>query len=405
MLSPKDIFKFESSHKTFEELSKNAKNDLQRSTWKWFVALTEIPRGSGNTAEVAKWLMEMGKKIGCEVQTDKTGNVLIRKPGTKGLENLDGIVLQSHMDMVCTKEADYDFEFLKQPIKVVIDGEWVTADRTTLGADDGSGLAVCLAMMEADFEHAPLETLVTTDEEIGLIGACGLVQGELLKKSSKYLINIDSEDWGEIAISCAGGATRLVKLPLKREKIPKGYVQIDLKIKKLYGGHTGIDIHLGRGNAIKWAMRMLLDNKLTKTGTPIRLISFEGGNAHNAIPSHAIVSFCVPKERADEMVAEMKHIGDMLKGKHNYIEKNAEFEIAKKEPAGAGADGGEHNLDPARARGDPPRSVPVEQRCGQSCRDLAVALRRQDGGRRDCDRGVYPDKLDRRQDGGCAQDA
>eukprot|EP01156_Anaeramoeba_ignava_P013934 Anaeramoba_ignava/a607823_4602.p1 GENE.a607823_4602~~a607823_4602.p1 ORF type:complete len:516 (-),score=163.22 a607823_4602:207-1754(-) len=331
MLAPKDLFKYEKSMKTYEELAKTAKTDLQKNMWKWFVALTEIPRGSGNTKGVADWLVETGKKIGCEVQKDKTGNVLLRKAGTKGLEELDGIVLQSHMDMVCTKEADFDFDFLKQPIDVLIEGEWVTANKTTLGADDGSGLAVSLALLEMDFPHPPLEALVTTDEEIGLIGACDLVDGELLKKNSKYLVNIDSEDWGEIAMSCAGGAMRLVNLPMIKAKIPEGYVEIEMKIKKLYGGHTGIDIQLGRGNAIKWAMRMLLDNKVTKTGTPIRLISFEGGNAHNAIPSHANVTFCTPKEKADEMIAAMKHLGDVLKGKHDFIEKSPEIEFVKKE--------------------------------------------------------------------------
>jgi dipeptidase D len=191
--------------------------------------------------------------------------------------------------MVGTKAADKEFDFKKDTVEMFLDGDLLRAKGTTLGGDDGTGIAAAFALAEKDIKRGPLEILCTIDEEIGLIGAQGLVEGELLSKEAKYLINIDSEDWGEICLSCAGAGERLLHLPVVRAKAPEGFSFFKMTLKDFYGGHTGVEIHSNRANAIRWAAALLSENASSLNGTPFIVDAFEGGNAHNAVPSFATV--------------------------------------------------------------------------------------------------------------------
>jgi len=275
--------------------------------WRNFLALTEIPRPSGHTAKVADWAAEVGKKLGGSVKRDHLGNVCIAIPATKGKENVPGVVLQAHLDMVPTKTADQKHDFLTDPIVPWIDGDKMRATNTTLGGDDGSGVAACLAVAEEkDLVHGPLELLFTIDEEIGLVGALGMKDGELLSKNAKYLVNVDSEDWGEITLSCAGGVDRLLSIPMHRAPQTEGWTHFHVALANFKGGHSGVDISIGRANATKWLVEMLLENTATLAGCEFRITKLSGGNAHNAIPSFAEVEFSVPAEKADAFLAAMR---------------------------------------------------------------------------------------------------
>jgi dipeptidase D len=275
--------------------------------WRNFLALTEIPRPSGHTKRVSEWAAEVGKKIGGTVKQDHLGNTCISIPATPGKENLPGVVLQAHLDMVPTKTATQVHDFEKDPIVPWIDGDKLRATNTTLGGDDGSGVAVCLAIAEAkNLVHGPIEILFTIDEEIGLVGALGMKDGELLSKNAKYLINVDSEDWGEITLSCAGGVDRLLSVPMHRAPQTEGWAHFHVALSNFKGGHSGVDIQIGRANATKWLVEMLLENTVAMAGCEYRITYLNGGNAHNAIPSFAEAEFSVPADKADAFVAAMK---------------------------------------------------------------------------------------------------
>jgi len=298
--------------------------------WKFFLALTEIPRPSHHTEKVSKWAQEIGKKIGGEVKADALGNVCIKIPATKGKENLPGIVMQAHLDMVPTKTADLTHNFETDPLVPFIDGELLRATKTTLGGDDGSGVAAALAIAtDKTLEHGPIEILFTIDEETGLVGALGLKEGELLSKNAKYLINIDSEDWGEITLSCAGGVDRILSFPMSRAPHSEGFVHYNATLKDFKGGHSGVDIQLGRANATKWLVEMLLENDVALAGAEYRLAKMHGGNAHNAIPSLATAEFSVAADKADAFVAAMKDVFENLKKATSKIEVDPKFIIEK----------------------------------------------------------------------------
>jgi len=314
--------------KVYEELCK--KYPECASMWRNFLALTEIPRPSHHTEKVSKWIQEVGNKIGGEVKADELGNVCIMIPATKGKENLPGIVLQSHLDMVGTKTADLVFNFQTDPIVPRIDGELLRATNTTLGGDDGIGVAAILAIGEdKTLEHGPLELFFTVDEEVGLVGALGLKEGELLSKNAKYLINIDSEDWGEITLSCAGGVDRILSFPMSRSEQTPGWVHYELTLKDFKGGHSGVDIPIGRANATMWAVEMLLKNDAAQAGAEYRLTKLHGGNAHNAIPSLATAEFSLPADKADAFIAAMKEVFDRLKKIFSKIEIDPKMELKK----------------------------------------------------------------------------
>ena len=267
--------------------------------WKNFYALTQIPRPSGHTEQVAKFLVDFAKQHGAEASIDEAGNVVMTKGATPGYEDRAVTVLQAHMDMVPQKTKDSKHNFETDPLDVYIDGEWVTARDTTLGADDGMGVAAAMAIIEDDtVEHGPIEVLITRDEETGLAGAFGLKADEL---KGKYLLNLDSEEEGEITIGCAGGIDILCNMEYQEMNVePEGMLCYDITIKGLLGGHSGIEINLGRANANKLMARLLF--AVVNTGMAW-LCSWHGGNMRNAIPRECEAKVLVPKAMQDEFLA------------------------------------------------------------------------------------------------------
>ena len=235
--------------------------DLQpHLVWEQFDAITRVPRPSKHEERIIEFLIDFAKAHSLEWQRDDIGNVVIRKAATAGYEERPVVILQSHMDMVCEKNADVQFDFASEPIRTRIDGDWVKAEGTTLGADCGIGMAAAMAMLiDETIEHGPLEALFTVDEETGLTGAFNLGEGML---SGKYLINLDSEDEGEIFIGCAGGVDTVATFDVEHEPTPEEYRFYRFDVSNLVGGHSGDDIEKGRANS----------NKIVAEPTPIRLL-------------------------------------------------------------------------------------------------------------------------------------
>ena len=264
-----------------------------------FAKINEIPRPSKHEEKIIAYLKEFGESRGLETLVDECGNVLIRKPGTKGHENRKTVVLQSHTDMVCDKLVDVEFDFMNDPIQTYIDGEWLTAKGTTLGADDGIGVAIELAILDSDdIEHGPIECLFTKDEETGLTGAENLQPGFL---KGDMLINLDSEDEGQIFVSCAGGVTSYAKFEFNREEAPEGWAFIKASVKGLTGGHSGDDINKKRANAIKLLSRYLYT---INQEYGLRLASFQSGKMHNAIPRDGQIVFAIATPVIEKTVAD-----------------------------------------------------------------------------------------------------
>ena len=256
-----------------------------KAVWSHFDAILEIPRASGDERRMREHVVGLARRAGLEHQVDATGNLVVRKPGVAGHERGPVTVLQGHLDMVQEKNSDVEFDFGADAIRPQRDGDYVKATGTTLGSDNGIGVAALLALMEArDVVHGPLELLFTVDEETGLSGAKGLGH-DLLR--GRRLINVDSEEEGVLTIGCAGGADSYVYLPLSHEKTPAGASVLTVRVASLKGGHSGIDIHLGRGNALRILGRALHAVWLEH---PFRVAAFRGGNAHNAIPREAVAT-------------------------------------------------------------------------------------------------------------------
>ena len=276
------------------------KTNLQpKCVFDHFAKINLIPRPSKHEEKIIAYLKEFGESRGLETLVDECGNVLIRKPGTKGHEHRKTVILQSHTDMVCEKLVDVEFDFMNDPIETYIDGEWLTAKGTTLGADDGIGVAMELALLDSnDIEHGPIECLFTKDEETGLTGAENLQPGFL---KGDMLINLDSEDEGQIFVSCAGGVTSYAKFEFKREEAPQGYAFLKASLKGLTGGHSGDDINKKRANAIKLLTRFLY---LTQQKHGLRLASFQAGKMHNAIPRDGQVIFAVKEDVKESVKTE-----------------------------------------------------------------------------------------------------
>ncbi|MFO8054412.1 MAG: aminoacyl-histidine dipeptidase [Bacteroidales bacterium] len=268
----------------------NLKGIEPASVWKHFESLTNIPRPSKKEQKAARFVKEFGEKLGLETIMDETGNVIIKKPASSGYEDRQGVVLQGHIDMVPQKNNDVEHDFENDPIEAYVDGEWVTAKGTTLGADNGIGVAAAMAVLEDDtLGHGPLEVLVTVDEESGMTGAFGLKSGLL---DGKILVNMDSEDEGELYIGCAGGMDTLINFHYNQENTPAGMQAYTLEIKGLKGGHSGLDIHLGRGNAIKLLNRFMWEAHKT---CGLRIASMEAGNMRNAIPREGQAVVVIPE--------------------------------------------------------------------------------------------------------------
>ena len=277
------------------------KNELQPAVvFEQFAKINEIPRPSKREEKMIEYLKNWGESRGLETKVDEVGNVIIRKPATKGYENRKTVILQSHMDMVCDKLVDVEFDFDKDPIKTYIDGEWLTAEGTTLGADDGIGCAIELAILDSnDIEHGPVECVFTRDEETGLTGAEGMKAGFM---TGDYLINLDSEDEGEIFVSCAGGRNTVAQFACKREDAPVGSFFLRGQLKGLVGGHSGDDINKKRANAIKVLGRFLFQTMRRYEG--IRLVKFNSGKLHNAIPRDGEFVIAVPNDLKENVRAD-----------------------------------------------------------------------------------------------------
>lgn len=275
-----------------------------KELWKHFEKILSIPHGSGNEEQLGEYLLSFAKSKDLEAERDENGNVVIRVPATAGHEKAPAVVLQGHMDMVCEKDSDVDHDFLKDPIKVAFDGDWLTAQGTTLGADNGIGLAAALAVIEEEgVIHGPIEILATVDEEVGLTGA-GKLKAGFLKGST--MLNLDSEELGAVYIGCAGGGDSTTRLPISMIDAPAGTKSCNLKVTGLRGGHSGIDIHEQRGNAIKIAARLLAKAVRTQ---PCHLVGINGGNKRNAIPREAVAQLMVLETAIDDL---SKLLGDEI---------------------------------------------------------------------------------------------
>ena len=273
--------------------------------WNNFYGLTRCPRPSKHEEIVRQHLLDWAKEHKVEAFADETGNVIMRIPATPGYENRKGVVLQGHMDMVPQKTADTVHDFLKDPINTVIDGEWVTAVGTTLGADNGMGVAMAMSVAEdKSVKHGPIEVLVTYDEETGMTGAEALQPGIL---KGDILLNLDSEDENELCIGCAGGLDAEADFKYKSLPVPAGYVGYKIEIKGLSGGHSGMDISLYRGNANKIMVRTLIP-MLERYGA--KVADFNGGSLRNAIPFEADALIALPKEKA---TAAVRYANEILK--------------------------------------------------------------------------------------------
>ncbi len=263
--------------------------------WKNFVELTKIPRPSKKERAIIDFMKSWATKRGLENFEDEIGNVIVSKPATKGMENRKGVILQGHLDMVPQKNNDTKHDFEKDPITAYVDGDWVTAKGTTLGSDNGMGVAAAMAVLESkDIEHGPIEVLMTIDEETGMTGAFELKPNVL---KGDILMNLDSEDEGELYIGCAGGVDLTATFKYKEKKVPKNSVAVKLTVTGLKGGHSGIDIPLQRGNANKIMFRFLQkSSKHHKT----KLTSISGGDLRNAIPREAVAIITMPKSELAE---------------------------------------------------------------------------------------------------------
>ncbi len=270
-------------------------SDLEPSAlWEYFDQITRIPRCSKHEGEIRDYILKVAEEKGLESKQDSAGNVVIKVPSTTG-EKAPTTILQSHMDMVCEKNETVDHDFSKDPLPVRVEMDWVTADGTSLGADNGIGIAAALAMAENETKHGPLELLFTVDEETGLTGASCLVPGFI---NGKTMINLDTEEFGAIYIGCAGGGNSDITLNLEYGPVSQDKC-LQIQVRGLRGGHSGVDINAGRANAIKLLTRVLWD--LREKGIEIGVCDIKGGEMHNVIPREASAVIAVPEDKVEEV--------------------------------------------------------------------------------------------------------
>lgn len=287
---------------------KNLEGEKPQKVWSFFKEITFIPRPSKKEEKVREYLKKFAENYQLKFYTDCAGNVLISKPAFPGRENLKKIVIQSHLDMVCEKNSDVIHDFENDPIQFYTDNGWVKAKGTTLGADDGIGIAAQLAILSSsDIDHGPIECLFTVDEESGLTGANAMEQGFI---SGKILLNLDSEDEGQLFIGCAGGIDTIAIFHFKSKNVPAQHISFEVNVKGLKGGHSGDDIHKGLGNSIKILNRFLWNasNKFN-----IRISRFEGGNLHNAIPREASAIITVHSEMSTGLLRYFDEFSSQIK--------------------------------------------------------------------------------------------
>ena len=297
--------------------------DLQPSlVWEAFDEITKVPRPSKHEEQIRDYLLDYAAKHSIEAKTDSVGNVVMKKPATPGRENAPTVVLQAHMDMVAEKNNDVEHDFLKDPIQTYIDGDWVKAKGTTLGADNGIGMAAALAALtDEEIPHGPLEALFTVNEEIGLEGAENLGKDMI---SGKILINLDSEDDGEIFIGCAGGIDTTAVFTYKRSFSPDNFVYYKVSVSGLAGGHSGGDIHLGRANANKVISRFIWE---CSNKWDMEVSSFKGGNLRNAIPREAEAVFGILSEHKHALAKYLNQFAEEIKNEFKGVEPSMKFTI------------------------------------------------------------------------------
>ncbi len=313
------------------------KSDLKpQNVFEQFARINEIPRPSKHEEKMIEYLKNWGESRGLDTKVDETGNVIIRKPATKGMENRKTVILQSHMDMVCDKLVDVEFDFEHDAIRTYIDGEWLTAEGTTLGADDGIGCAIELALLDAaDVEHGPIECVFTRDEETGLTGAEGMKSDFM---TGDYLINLDSEDEGEIFVSCAGGRNTTARFDISRQAAANGAFFMRGSLKGLNGGHSGDDINKKRANAIKLLGRFLYQEMKRYEG--LQLAQFHSGKLHNAIPRDGYFVIAVPNALKENVRADWNVFAAEAQDEFHVTDQTMEFymESCDAEPVMTDAD-------------------------------------------------------------------
>ena len=301
-------------------------NDIRqlepKALWQHFYSLTQVPRPSGKKEPVGTFIENFGKSLGLETLRDEVGNVLVRKPATPGMENRKAVVLQAHMDMVPQKNSGIAHNFETDPIQAYIDGEWVTAKDTTLGADNGIGVAAAMAVLESkDIAHPAIEMFITVDEETGMFGAFGLQPGFL---KGDILINMDSEDEGELYVGCAGGLDANITFAYQEVEVPEGDVALKVSLTGLKGGHSGVDIHLQRANANKLMFRFL---KEAVAEYEARLASIDGGSLRNAIPREAFAVITVPEEGVHDILDFAAECQDLFTEEFKGVEGNITLSV------------------------------------------------------------------------------
>lgn len=293
-----------------------------KALWENFYKLTQVPRPSGKKEPIGSFIENFGKALGLETLRDEVGNVLICKPPTPGMENRKLVVLQAHMDMVPQKNSNVAHNFDTDPIQAYIDGDWVTAKDTTLGADNGIGIAAALAVLQStNIPHPRLEVFITVDEETGMFGAFGL-QPNILK--GEILINMDSEDEGELYVGCAGGLDGDMTFRYKHVDVPEEDVALKISLTGLKGGHSGVDIHLQRANANKLMFRFL---KTAVADYEARLASIDGGSLRNAIPREAFAVVTVPADGVDDFVDFVKETEALYSEEYKGVEENISLSV------------------------------------------------------------------------------
>ena len=296
------------------------KNLKPECIWRNFHALTQVPRPSGHLEKIQEYLLDFAKQAGVEAFKDEADNIIMKKPASPGMENAKTVLLQAHMDMVPQKSPESTHNFETDPIQTYIDGEWVKAKGTTLGADDGIGVAAIMAVMEdKTLKHGPVEALITADEETGMFGANGLPEGIL---NADILMNLDSETWGKFVIGSAGGIDVTAEMEYQEADTDVEDVALKVTIKGLRGGHSGLEIHEGRANANKLMVRFVRE---AVEGYEARLASWHGGNMRNAIPFKAEVVLTMPKENVDAVKELVEEWRDDFNDEYRNIENAIEF--------------------------------------------------------------------------------
>ena len=293
-----------------------------RELWNNFSDLNEIPRGSKKEEKVIEFMKNFGEGLGLETLVDEVGNVIIKKPASAGMEGKGIVALQSHLDMVHQKNADTDFDFDTQGIEMFIDGDWVKARGTTLGSDNGIGVAAIMTLLASnDIDHPPLEALFTIDEETGMTGAEGLKGGLM---DAKVMLNLDTEEDDELVIGCAGGINVTAEGTYDEESLEGDYTFYQIKVSGLKGGHSGLDIHLGRANASKLMNRFLVE---LDTSLGARISNIDGGGLRNALPREAVAVVAIPADKDSVFKELIEKFSEILNSEYSTTDPDASISL------------------------------------------------------------------------------